>query len=350
VFIFLFSVLTSRAEATTAVVNGQVGDNSRGAIVRATVEVINDAASVRSTTETNEEGIYSVPNLPPGTYHIRVSKLGFKTIVHPGIVLNAQDARVIGFTLPVDPIPDTVKVEGGAPLADTESPASTVANQTYVENIHLNGRSFQGAGSTVSRPSQSGSSLVRPAIPSIANSPEPPYGVIIEFSSYLQLPYTLERNATIERPLGRSQALTASVAALQEFCIHISACAPELERTLGGQIFIVTRSGTNQFHGTWFVYLRNDALDAKGWFGSTKAISMRKEGQNDFDGAFSGPIRKHPAIFSSSTTAFVFSGGRKDFPCADRINQRPRKQLAIQINRGGQYRHIRCGYPRVASH
>ena len=110
--IFLCWSVISRAQTPTAVVNGQVRDTSGAAIPNASVEVINDATNVRYATETNEEGIYSVPNLPPGTYHIRVSKQGFKTIVHPDITLNVQDAKAIGFTLPVGPISDTVTVEG----------------------------------------------------------------------------------------------------------------------------------------------------------------------------------------------------------------------------------------------
>src|SRR5258708_38809744 len=90
-----------RSQSPTAVVNGQVRDGSGAAISGATVEVFNDATHVRYSTGTNDEGIYSVPNLPPGTYHIQVSKPGFKTVIHPDVILNVQDAKAIGVTLPV---------------------------------------------------------------------------------------------------------------------------------------------------------------------------------------------------------------------------------------------------------
>src|SRR6266481_9088195 len=138
VFIFLCSSLISRAQTPTAVVNGQVRDTLGAAIPNASVEVINDATNVRYSTETNDEGIYSMPSLPAGTYHIRVSKQGFKTIVHPDIVLNVQDAKAIGFTLPVGPISDTVTVEGGTPLIDTESAAvSTIVDRQFAENLPM---------------------------------------------------------------------------------------------------------------------------------------------------------------------------------------------------------------------
>jgi len=90
------------------------------------------------------------------------------------------------------------------------------------------------------------------------------------------------------------------VDALQELRIETSTYAPEFGRTPGGQISIVTRSGTNQFHGTAFDYFRNDALDANDWFNgfmNNPALPKAKERQNDFGGTFSGPILKNNTFF-----------------------------------------------------
>ena len=94
--------------------------------------------------KTNEDGIYVVPNLPPGPYRLQVSKVGFKTLIKPDIVLNIQDALSINFTLPVGAVFETVTVEGGASMINTtDASVSTVMDHTYVENMPLNGRSFQ---------------------------------------------------------------------------------------------------------------------------------------------------------------------------------------------------------------
>src|SRR4029077_13166206 len=88
-----------------------------------------------------------------------------------------------------------------------------------------------------------------------------------------------------------------SVDALQEFRIQTSDYAPEFGRTPGGQISIVTRSGTNWFHGTLFDYLRNDVLDSNNWFADNTGEPKPKERQNDFGGTFSGPILKNRTFF-----------------------------------------------------
>jgi carboxypeptidase family protein len=99
---------------------------------------------VQYTTKTNNEGIYVLPNLPPGPYRVQVSKIGFKTLIKPDIVLDVQDSLSINFTLLVGAFHEIVTVQGGAPRVNTESAAvSTVINRTYVENMPLNGRSFQ---------------------------------------------------------------------------------------------------------------------------------------------------------------------------------------------------------------
>jgi hypothetical protein len=132
------------AQSTNGVINGLVVDPSNRVVVGADVVVVNDVTGLRNSTKTNGEGIYVVPNLPPGPYRLQVSKVGFKTLIKPDIVLNVQDALSINFTLPVGALYETMTVEGGAPLVNTESAAvSTVVDRKYVENMPLNGRSLQ---------------------------------------------------------------------------------------------------------------------------------------------------------------------------------------------------------------
>ena len=146
---FLFACAVSlalplAAQSPNGTINGRVLDPSNRVISGADILVINDATGVKYSGKTNEDGIYVVPNLPPGPYRLQVSKVGFKTLIKPDIVLNIQDALSINFTLPVGAVFETVTVEGGASMINTtDASVSTVVDQTYVKNMPLNGRSFQ---------------------------------------------------------------------------------------------------------------------------------------------------------------------------------------------------------------
>src|ERR1700722_14779130 len=132
------------AQSPNGNINGLVSDPSSAAVVGAEIVAVNDVTGVQYTTKTNTDGIYVLPNLPPGPYRLQVSKVGFKTVIKPDIVLNVQDALSINFTVPVGAVFEVLTVKGGAPLVNTESAAvSTVVDQTYVKNMPLNGRSFQ---------------------------------------------------------------------------------------------------------------------------------------------------------------------------------------------------------------
>jgi hypothetical protein len=131
------------AQSPNGIINGLVLDPTGSTIPGAEIRIANDATGVQYTGKTNNEGIYVVANLPPGTYRLQVSKIGFKTLIKPDIILNVQDSLAINFTLPLGAASEVVTVTGGAPLVNTESGSvSTVIDRTFVENLPLNGRSF----------------------------------------------------------------------------------------------------------------------------------------------------------------------------------------------------------------
>jgi len=294
-------------QSPTATVNGLVRDPSGAVVPGAEVQLINEQTNTRYPARTNREGIYSVPNLPPGTYRIQVSKVGFKTIVKPDIILNVLDARAINFDLPVGAASETVTVDGGAAMIDPESfSVSTVIDRQFAENLPLNGRSFQsliqltpGVVLTANNGFDTGQFSVNGQR---ANSN---YWMVDGVSANIGISASPSPGSGIAGTLGSTSVLggtnsLVSVDALQELRIETSTYAPEFGRTPGGQISIVTRSGTNQFHGTAFDYFRNDALDANDWFNgfmNNPALPKAKERQNDFGGTFSGPILKNNTFF-----------------------------------------------------
>ena len=307
-------VLSVVAQSPNGTINGQVLDPSGGAIADAGIVILNDVTGLRYTTKTNGEGIYILLNLPPGPYRLQVSRVGFKTLIKPDIILNVQDALAISFTLPIGALAETVTVEGGAPLVNTESAAvSTVVDRQFAENLPMNGRSFQtliqltpGVVLTPSSGSDNGQFSVN------GQRASSNYWMVDGVSANIGIGASqysvgngLSGSIGSFNTLGGTNSLV-SVDALREFRIQTSTFAPEFGRTPGGQISIVTRSGTNQWHGSVFDYLRNDVFDANDWFANHNHLPKPEERQNDFGGTFSGPISRTGPSFSFHTRAFDF--------------------------------------------
>src|SRR5262245_47819204 len=133
-----------RAQSTNASLNGHVTDESHALIVDAKIVAISLGTNARYETTTNDSGGYYLTNLPPDSYRIEIEKSGFKKLIKPAVILHVQDALKIDFEMTVGPVNEIVTVETGAPLVNAESAAvSTVVNRTFVDNVPLNGRSFQ---------------------------------------------------------------------------------------------------------------------------------------------------------------------------------------------------------------
>jgi hypothetical protein len=292
-------------QSPTASITGIVFDTDNKVITGAEIIVVNDLTRVQYETKTNGEGIYTVVSLPPGPYRVQVSKTDFKTIIKPDIILNVGDALSLNFTLPVGASSVAVTVEGGAPMIDTtDGTISTVVDRQFAENLPLNGRSFQtliyltpGVVVTPSSPSDSGQFSVNGQ--RAASNYWMVDGVSANFG--VGAGATTPGNG-VGGTIGATTALggtngLVSVDAMEEFRIQTSTFAPEFGRTPGGQISIVTRSGTNQFHGTAFDYFRNTVLDANNWFADEAGLPKAQEQQNDFGGTVGGPIRKDQTFF-----------------------------------------------------
>ena len=303
----LFSLVPAIAQSPNGTITGLVLDPSGGAIAGAEIIIVNDATGVQYQTSTNGAGIYVATNLPPGPYHVQVSKIGFKTLIKPDVVLSVQDALAINFTLPIGAASETVTVKGGAPLVDTTSGSvSTVIDRKFVENLPLNGRSFSTllqltpgvviTPTTGSSPGQFSISGQR----TDANNFEVD-GVSANFG------LTVGLSGIGSSGLGQAQALSSlggtnslvSVEDLQEFRVETSSFAPEFGRSPGGQVLLTTRPGTNELHGGLFEYFRNTVLDANDWFNnaSIPPLPRAPEHLNDFGGFLGGPIFRNRSFF-----------------------------------------------------
>jgi hypothetical protein len=295
------------AQSPDATVTGRVLDPTKALVSHATVTVVNQETNVKHASETNEEGIYVVPNLKPGTYRIEISKQGFKTILRPDVVLHVQDVAAINFELALGSVSESVTVQGGAPLVNTENAAvSTVIDRNFVEKLPLNGRSFntllQLTPGVVIAPSDNGGG--NPGQFSIAGQRTDSNNFSVDGAS-VNFGVSVGTGGLGNSGTGEAQAFSVvggtsslvSVDALQEFRIETSSYAPEFGRSPGGQVILTTRSGTNAFHGGVFEYFRNDVMDANDWFANHAGKSRAAEHHNDFGGFFGGPIFKDKTFF-----------------------------------------------------
>ena len=294
------------AQLETATVSGQVVDPSGLSITGALVKLVDIDRDTTTGTRTNPSGLYTFPSVRPGRYRMEVTVAGFKVVNVTGLTVNVQDHLEQNFKLAVGSVSESVTVEGGAPLVDTESAAvSTVVDRQFAENLPMNGRTLQtlieltpGVVLAPSNLADNGQFSVN------GQRADANYWMVdgvganigIGLNQFGTAGNGLGGAAGSFSVLGGTNSLV-SVDALQEFRIQTSTYAPEFGRTPGGQISIVTRSGTNQFHGTLFDYFRNDVLDANDWFANRDELRKPEERQNDFGGTFGGPILRDRTFF-----------------------------------------------------
>ncbi len=318
-FAFAMSLaLPLAAQSPNGTINGRVLDPSNKVIGGADILVINDATDVKYSGKTNQDGIYVVPNLPPGSYRLQVSKVGFKTLIKPDIVLNIQDALSINFTLPVGAVFEIVTVEAGASMINTtDASVSTVVDHTYVENMPLNGRSFQDLilltpGVVTNTPQISSASGFSGEFSVNGQRTESNYFTVDGVSGNIGVTSAqiviggagAGGSVPASTALGTTQALV-SVDDLQEFRVQSSTYSAEYGRNPGGQFSFETKSGTNQWHGTAYEYLRNGVFDAPDWFNDYFGLSEPAMRQNDFGGTVGGPI-EIPGLYNGKDKSFFF--------------------------------------------
>ena len=306
VFVALLAAAALRGQ--NAGVSGFISDPSGLAVPSARVVAQTAQTGARRAVSSNQYGEYSVPALLPGAYELTVEANGFKTIHQSGILLEVDQRARLDFILTVGSTSETITVEGTAPLLNTfDASVSTVVSNRFVENMPLNGRSFSslielapGVVLTPANTYEQGQFSVNGQRPDAnyfmvdgvsANLGNAGSGGLFYQGGAGQLPST---NA-----FGGASNLV-SLDALEEFRIQTSTFAPEYGRTPGAQVSVLTKSGTNAFHGTAFEYFRNDKLDANEWFANAKGLGHPELRQNDFGGVFGGPVRKDKLFFFGS--------------------------------------------------
>ena len=322
VIIYCSLTIMVYAQSSAAKLNGDVVDQNGAVVPNATVMIVNPNTGFSREVTTDDHGFYSFPPLAAGTYVITVRREGFAPIETKDVILNVGDQKSLKIQLKAGDVNASVTVDSSAEAIRTDAAVSTVVDRQFVSNIPLNGRSFQslitltpgvvvvpsgttntnGQFSVNGQRAGSNNFLVDGVSANFGGAP----GFFGGSSTSGNLPALTT--------LGTTQSLV-SVDALEEFRVETSTYAAEYGRQPGGQISMVTRSGTNAFHGSIYDYVRNDIFDANDWFANRAGQPKPPKRQNNFGATLSGPILlprfgeggRQPGYDGRNRTFFFFS-------------------------------------------
>jgi hypothetical protein len=293
----ILSSVVGRAQTTASAVNGTVTDSSGAIIVGAGISVVNTATGVVYHTTTDDQGSYHVRLLPPGSYTLEVAKTGFETQKTQPFTLLVDQQLQQNIALAVGELTQTISVSAAALLLGTgTSNEEQVIQKQQIDDIPLNGRDYLQLAQL-----SAGVTPIVAGMPSMAQYWTGPQTVALSIGGMREddASYLYDGIETRNAWYGGA-GLLPSPDFIQEFDIKQSA-APASYGVGGAFIDVVTRSGSNQFHGTAFEFVRNNDFDARNFFDIGAAPPFR---QNQFGGSVGGPIKKNKMFFFANYEGF----------------------------------------------
>src|SRR6267378_3891590 len=274
---------SARSQAVNATLSGRITDASGGSVAKATVTASNVATGLSRSALTSESGEYSIPALPAGEYKVTVELAGFGKQAK-NITLQVGQAAELGFTLSPGEMVQKIEVEATSELLEpTRTQVSTVITENQIVNLPVNGREFINFA------------LLSPAV-TIGDTTAGNTDVIVEPVTKLSFAgqnihynFIAVDGADDISTASGIQRGTPPQESVQEFRVVNTDYSAEFGRATAGIVNIITRSGTNEWHGTLYEYFRNDKMDAVNLLQATGAHVLR---QNQFGAAIGGPLKK----------------------------------------------------------
>ncbi|MFN7933963.1 MAG: carboxypeptidase regulatory-like domain-containing protein [Bryobacteraceae bacterium] len=280
---FALATLMAFGQVNTATILGTVTDASGAAAPGATVTVTHMATQASQTAQTDDSGSYSLERLPIGEYTLTAKAAGFKVSERKNIRLDATNRVKIDVTLEVGGVTESVTVEGGAPLVSTQNTEmGIVIGEEQVRNLPLNGRNF--------------SQLIALEPGAVVSGGAVYFNGLTRDGVNITIDGTDASNP--DRPAtsgfgGQTQQNALSVEFIQEFKTTKGVFSAELGRAASGGVNVITKAGTNDFHGSVYEFIRNDSMDARNFFAARKD----KLRLNQFGATAGGPVIRNKAFF-----------------------------------------------------
>src|SRR6267154_1309845 len=283
----------SQVGASVAQLNGSVRDESGGTVAKATIMARETETNRTYTAVSNDNGLYVLASLPPGRYELTTEASGFAKSTQTGIVLTVGQVATIDVTVKVASTAEKVTVTTETPPVEpTRTEVSQVISTTQIESLPISGRLFTDfvlltPGVTTGRTSLQ-STFTESEVTRIS------FGGMRDFSNLV----TVDGADTINTVTG-SQRATPSQEAVSEFRVVNNGFGAEQGRALGGIVNIITKSGTNDLHGSLYDYLQNDAVNARPLLKPADIADPAPNTlrQNQFGGTIGGPMKKDKTFF-----------------------------------------------------
>jgi hypothetical protein len=291
--VVLLSAVAARASITGSI-SGTVVDSSGAVMADVTVTVKSVSTGVESTTVTDAKGFYRFPALNVDNYDVAVHHAGFRPFLESGVRIDANSAIQIDIQLQVGQAIDTITVSSNTLQVETQNTQmGDVIEGETITAVPLNGRSYidllalQPGVSPYTGDDTAGGTVSAPISGSLTNGTQSINGGRPEANGFMV------NGADAEEGLHNGAAIVPNLDSISEFRIITNNFNAEYGNYSGGQINVVTKSGSNQFHGDLFEFLRNTDLDARNFFSPTRGDFK----QNQFGGIFGGPIQRNKLFF-----------------------------------------------------
>lgn len=321
--VLLLSLTIQAQVSINGSLRGRISDPSNASLSGATLTLTNNATATAQKTMSDSNGEYQFARITPGLYTLSAEKDGFKRGQRESIVIAVNENAVADLTLTVGQINETVTVESGAVIVQSQSvELSGLVSERRVKELPLNGRNFQKL--VLLAPGVGGTNGPTPNNPSIsgARPVHNTYTIDGMGSNDERLTVGLAGLANDSgTDLGDSVPNMISTEAIQEFRIITTNADATFGRASGGQINIVTKSGSNQWHGSAYDYLRNDALDARDFFNNTGPF-LDAQGR-----AKTPPFKQN--LFGGTLGGRLYPERQFFFGSYEGLKQRRREQSAV---------------------
>jgi hypothetical protein len=298
VLILLAAGLAGVARAQTSTVGaigGTVRDPQGAAVTRAEVTILEETTGQTRTVRTGDDGTYSAPSLPVGRYTVSTAPAGFKKTVAPGVEVHIADRVVVDLTLEVGGVGETVTVTGAAQLVETESGrVSSLVSEKQVTELPLNGRNYAALVTLVpglSAPNEGGAFGTR------GTGLDSHVDVSVNGNQSNANMWTVDGVNNMDVGSNATLLVFPSIDSIAEFRVERNSFSAEYGQAQGAVINLITKGGSNDFHGSLFEFFRNDKLNANDWFSNQAGIKRAPLRYNNFGGNFNGPIVKDRIFF-----------------------------------------------------